>query len=248
MKISAITVCYNSGKTIEHTLRSFYEQTHKNKEIIVVDGGSTDNTMDIVERYKSDNMIVVSEPDQGMYDAINKGLKLYRGDAFGILNSDDCYADKFAMQHIAEALEENDMVSGHLIFVDNHENRNVVRTWTGQPYHAKAMKRGWHPAHPTFYVRRKVADAVGLFNLEYPTASDYDWMVRAHECFDFSSGFIDEILVRMMVGGRSTSSLRSHIQHNMDSLRSRRRWMSASIIDFALFAKPLRKLRQFGGQ
>jgi len=245
MKISVLTVCFNAAETIEYAIQSFLAQSHPDKELIILDGASPDGTAEVARRFEGDNVTVVSEPDKGMYDALNKGLARFTGDAVGTLNADDCYADTEALARISAALEGADMVSGHLDFVDNHIDKNIVRRWRGVPHYENAMKKGWHPAHPTFYVRRKVAEAVGPFNLNYKTASDYDWMVRAHECFDFSSGFIDEILIHMMVGGKSTVSLASHIQHNLDSLRARREWMGAGLVDYALFAKPLRKLGQW---
>ncbi len=245
MKISVLTVCFNSAQTIDYTLSSFVEQDYPDKELVIIDGNSQDETLAIARRYESENVRIVSEPDEGMYDALNKGLKLFTGDAVGILNSDDRYSDDRVLSRIAEGLSEKDMVSGNLIFVNNHWENTVMRRWNGAPYKKGAIQMGWHPAHPTFYVRRKVAEAVGDFNLNYKTASDYDWMIRAHECFDFSSGFIDETLIHMMTGGRSTASIGAHIQHNWDSLKSRRQWMNAGVVDLALFVKPLRKIWQF---
>lgn len=214
---------------------------------MIVDGGSSDETLSIVRSYPPDQIRLISEPDSGMYDALNKGLRLYTGDAVGVLNSDDCFHDHTVLTRISAELEQADIVHGDLDFVENHFNKRVIRRWRAAPRPAKGFRTGWMPAHPTFYVRRKVAETVGAFDLSLKVASDYDWMLRAVELHGFGSATANHVLVDMMVGGASTRSLGSYIGHNFEALRSRRQWLRSGPIDYALVAKPMRKLGQFFG-
>lgn len=247
MKISVLTVCWNSAATIRHTVDSFFAQDHDAKELVVVDGGSSDETLAIVRSYPQDRIQLISEPDSGMYDALNKGLRLYTGDAVGVLNSDDCFHDQTVLGRISAGLEQADIVHGDLDFVESHLSKRIVRRWRAAPRPAKGFRTGWMPAHPTFYVRREVAERVGEFDLSLATASDYDWMLRAVELYRFRSDVIDHVMIDMLQGGRSTSGLASHIRHNLEALRSRRRWLESGVIDYALVAKPARKIGQFFG-
>ncbi|WP_133254717.1 glycosyltransferase family 2 protein [Mesorhizobium delmotii] len=245
MKISVLTVCWNSAATIRHTIDSFLAQDHRDKELVVIDGNSSDETLSIVRSYPPDQIRLISEPDSGMYDALNKGLRLYTGDAVGVLNSDDCFHDRTALGRISAGLETADIVHGDLDFVEDHLSKRVVRRWRAAARPAKGFRTGWMPAHPTFYVKRKVTDAVGDFNTKYKVASDYDWMLRSIELHPFIVATVDGTLVDMMVGGKSTKNLSSTIHHNLEALQSRRMWLRSCLIDFALIAKPIRKVRQF---
>jgi glycosyltransferase involved in cell wall biosynthesis len=244
MKISVITVCFNSAATICRTIESFLAQDWPDKEMVIVDGASSDGTADLVRRFPQQQLRFMSEPDNGMYDALNKGLALYSGDAVGVLNSDDAFHDAMALSRIGIALMEHDMVHGDLDFVSG-EGGGVVRRWRAEPRPQRGFKSGWMPAHPTFYVRRKVAEWTGLFDLGYQTASDYEWMLRAIEFGGFSLATVNSVLVDMRQGGRSTSGIASHLHHNLEALRARRKWLGAGLVDYALFAKPARKLAQF---
>jgi glycosyltransferase involved in cell wall biosynthesis len=245
VKISVITVCYNAAQTLRYTLDSFCAQSHADKELLIIDGASTDDTLHIAKNYERDGIQIFSAPDRGMYDAINRGLQLYSGDAFGILNADDVYHDCDVLARIAEALQKTALVHGHVDFVDNHATGKIVRRWTAVPRPATSFKSGWMPAHPTFYARREVASAVGEFDLSLATASDYDWMLRAIDIHGFDVGLIDQILINMQVGGRSTRGLLAYLHHNFEALSARQRWLHAGLIDYALFAKPARKINQF---
>lgn len=249
MKISVFTVCFNSAATIRYTLDSFFEQEYSNKELIIVDGGSLDDTLKIISTYPSEQMTLISEPDKGMYDALNKAMKLYTGDAFGLLNSDDRYASNSVLSKVAVALEASDMIHGNLEFVTAHfENRadkQVIRRWNAIDRPPMGFNSGWMPAHPTFYVKREVAEKTGEFSLDYSTASDYDWMLRAIELNDFSLTKLDYMMVEMLEGGKSTRNIKAKITHNLEALKSRRKWLDAGLLDYALFAKPMRKINQF---
>jgi glycosyltransferase involved in cell wall biosynthesis len=245
LKISVLTVAFNSAATISYTVDSFLAQDHAEKEMILIDGASTDGTVNIVRNYCDDRIVIVSEPDTGMYDALNKALNLYSGDVVGVLNSDDAYHDEFVLSRVAKALETTDIAHGHLNFVDGHETKIVKRRWRATPRPQRGFRTGWMPAHPTFYVRRSVADRAGHFDLSFRTASDYDWMLRAIELHNHSTCVIDAVMIDMMQGGQSTSSLLSHINHNLEALRSRRRWLGSGFVDYALIAKPMRKIGQW---
>jgi glycosyltransferase involved in cell wall biosynthesis len=246
MKMSVITVSLNAARTIGSTLESFVRQEHRDRELIVVDGGSSDGTLDIVRSFGREGVRLISGPDEGMYDAGNKGLAAYSGDAVGFLNADDCYASDRALTHIANGLSEAEIVFGNLNFVTSHHQRgDVVRRWRGTPYSHGAFRRGWMPAHPTFYVHRSVVEKVAGFDTRYRVAADYDFMLRALELHNFRTAFVDEVLVNMMRGGKSTSGLGAHVKHNYEALRSRQQWLGAGVLDYSLLAKPLSKLTQF---
>jgi len=245
VKISVVTVSYNAGKTIGHTLESFFAQNHPDKELLVIDGGSKDDTLKIVNSFAHPAMTVVSEKDRGLYDAMNKGLARFTGDAVGFLNADDRYQDADVLTDIADGLERADIVYGDLDFIDNHEADTVVRTWRGAAFKPGAFRRGWMPPHPTFYIRRRVAEAVGEFDLSLRIAADYDFMLRAMELGGFESRFLPRVMVRMMTGGASTSGIRGYLKSNLEALRARRRWLGSGFVDTAFLAKPLGKVGQF---
>jgi glycosyltransferase involved in cell wall biosynthesis len=243
--VSVVTVCFNSAKTIARTLESFFAQEHPAKELVIIDGDSSDETLQIVASFPSEGVVVISEPDRGIYDAMNKGLAAFTGDAVGFLNSDDRFKDAHALGAVAETLAGCDIAFGDLDIVRCHERGEIVRRWRTAPWRKGAFRQGWMPAHPTFYCKREVIEAVGPFDLRYRVAADYDHMLRAMELHDFRAAPVGRVLVDMLHGGESTSSFRSHLHHNLEALDSRRRWLGARAIDYALFAKPLRKLPQW---
>jgi len=245
VKISVITVCCNSARTLGYTLESFFCQNYPEKELVVIDGASTDETLNIIRSFPQERMIVISEPDRGLYDAMNKGFDRFTGDAIGFLNSDDRFHDNEALFEIARALGDSDIAFGNIDFVADHVSSRVVRKWRGSEYNRGAFRRGWMAPHPSCYARRAVVDAVGFFDLKYQTAADYDWMLRAFELQEFRARFLDRTLVDMQVGGNSTSGISAYIRSNIESLQARRKHLGTGVIDLALFAKPLRKVTQF---
>lgn len=245
MKISVITVAYNAAATIGHVLESFATQDHRDCELVLVDGGSSDDTVAIARRFADPRIRIFSEPDKGIYDAMNKGLGLFAGEAVGFLNSDDRFHDRHALAAIAEGLAGAEFVYGDLDIVRDHDCRSRVRRWRSSDYRPGSFRRGWMAAHPTFYIRRKVAEAVGGFDESLAISADYDFMLRCFETQRFSARRIDRVLVDMMAGGASQSGIGAYLRGNLESLRARRKWLGAGAVDFALFAKPARKVMQW---
>jgi glycosyltransferase len=245
MKISVVTVCLNSAKTIADTLLSFVEQTYPDKELVLIDGGSQDETIRIARSFEHPAIQVVSEPDDGIYDAMNKGFALYRGDAIGFLNSNDTFHDCSALAAIADGLVSAEAVYGDLIFVADQKTKKIVRSWKAGIYNRGGFRSGWLPPHPTFYIRRELATRTGRFDLQYGSAADYDFMLRALELHASTVRYIPQTLVDFQNGGRSSGSMPGYIIANLLCLKSRRRHLRSPILDVALIAKPLRKLGQF---
>ena len=209
MKISVITVTLNNAATIERCIQSVNDQTWPDLEHIVVDGASEDNTVEIIRSMPNRVTHLVSEPDTGIYDAINKGIRLATGDVIGILNSDDVYADAYTIQKIVLAFQEHnpDCVYGNLIYTNT--NGRMVRAWQSRPFTTGLFQKSWTPAHPTFYVKREVYARYGIYKTNYKIAADVELMFRFLEIHRVKSHFIDMILVNMRYGGVSTKGLKS---------------------------------------
>lgn len=246
MKVSVITVCRNSEKTIGYTIESFLRQNYPDKEMIVVDGLSTDRTLEIVRSFSSDLIRVASESDRGIYDAMNKGLRRYSGDAVGFLHSDDTYHDEAALSAIAAGLDGFDIVYGDLNMVRDHRLKQTVRVWAPGHYSRQAFRFGWAAPHPTLYARRRVFDAVGEFNTKYRIAADYDFMLQALALRRFSSKYLKKSLIDFQLGGTSTNGWRAFVEGNLECLNVRRRHLGSGPVDIALFGRPLRRIAQMG--
>lgn len=248
MKISVITVCFNSASTIEKTLQSVCSQDHRDLEYIIIDGGSADNTLEIVDKYRSRITKVVSESDEGMYDALNKGLKLVTGEIVAILNSDDFYVDDEVLSDVAEKFGETgaDAVYGDLQYVRNDENFTVFRTWKSGSYSHGMFLNGWMPPHPSFFVRKAVYERYGSFNTKLTSAADYELMLRFIHKFRIKVVYLPRILVKMRVGGKSNSSFSNRLKANRED---RLAWELNGLTPrfYTLFLKPLRKIGQFFG-
>jgi glycosyltransferase len=244
MKISVVTASYNSQATIGFTLESFLEQDHPEKEMLVIDGASSDATLKIVESFGSDAIRVFSEKDKGVYDAMNKGFHLFEGDAVGFLNSDDTFHDSRVLGDIAAALQDADIAYGDLHMVTDHRTKRVVRSWRGGTFNRHSFQLGWVPPHPTFYIRREVAQKVGDYDLSYVTTADYDYMLRALALNDFRARYIPRVLVDFQIGGISTTGWRVTLRGNLECLRSRREHLNAPIIDPAFFLRFARRIFQ----
>ena len=244
MKISVVTVAYNSADTIRLTIESFLRQRHVSKELVIIDACSTDETVSIAKSYQNDSIRIVSERDSGIYDAMNKGLRLFTGDAVGFLNSNDTFRTDGSLDLICEGLRDAEIVFGDLYIVTDHQTKRVFRTWKTGEFSPAGFRLGWMPPHPTFYMRRSVVGKVGEFDLRYRIGSDYDYMLRAMLIHANRAKYLPHFLIDFQVGGISSGSLRSVIQGNLECLDSRRRHLKSSAVDMALFLRPLRRLLQ----
>lgn len=217
MKISVITVAYNSAKTIADTLDAVAVQTHTDIEHLVIDGASKDGTVEIVRSHANPQIRLISEPDKGIYDAMNKGLAQATGDVVGFLNSDDFYADAAVLAKIVSVFQDLavDACYADLVYV-SQDNRRVVRYWKSKPFAKGDFAKGWCPAHPTFYVRRSVVERLGFFDQSYKLAADAEFMMRCLECAQIRAAYIPHILVRMRLGGATNKSWKIIVPQNKE--------------------------------
>ena len=222
--ISVITVVNNGAATIADTLLSVASQSYPHIEHIVIDGASTDDTLKIIHKHASQITVIKSEPDHGMYDAMNKGLAMATGDIIGFLNSDDVYADSRVLDEIASVIENKnvDACYGDLVYVDRIDVCKVVRYWKSQPYRDGLFEKGWMPAHPTFYARRWVYDKFGGYDLAYRYQSDFELTMRFLAIKKISSAYIPRVLVKMRSGGASRG-LRHILMGNIEAYVACRR-------------------------
>ena len=246
MKVSIITISFNSAATIEDTIRSVVAQDYPNLEYIIVDGNSKDGTQEIVNRYQSSITQFVSEPDKGIYDGMNKGLKLATGDIIGILNSDDIYEDASVISDMVKLFESSHCKAAYadLVYVDRIDTSKVTRYWKSGAYKAGAFRKGWMPPHPTFFVRKSVYDQFGYFNLSLKSAADYEIMLRFIHKHQIRLGYLPQIITKMRVGGQSNISIKNRIRANIED---RKAWEINGLKPgvFTLIRKPLSKVRQF---
>ena len=244
MRITIITVSYNSASTIADTMRSVARQLHPDIEHIVVDGGSTDETLAIIKATGPHVASVVSESDKGIYDAMNKGLLLATGEFVGFLNADDMLASPETVAKIVAAASAlADVVYGDLVYVDKDRPTKVIRYWSSGAFSAGRLKYGWMPPHPTLYLRRSVQQTLGEFDLRLRIAADYDFMLRCLSRPGLRVAYLPEVLVRMRTGGasnRSLKALRNKSREDLVALRKNRvgGWLT-------LLCKNGRKLPQY---
>ena len=207
MKISVITVSYNSDKTIADTLRTVACQSHVDFEHLVIDGESKDSTVQVVEEHRHPNLILTSEPDGGIYDAMNKGLNRANGEVIGFLNSDDFYADATVLENVAVAFQDESVEAcfADLVYVVPDNNR-VTRYWKSKPFVKGDFAKGWCPAHPTFYIRKSALQRLGGFDQSFKLAADAEFMMRYLEQGGIKSVYIPRVFVRMRLGGATNQS------------------------------------------
>jgi glycosyltransferase involved in cell wall biosynthesis len=223
MKISIVTACYNSEATIRDTLRTIQMQTHQDIEHIIIDGGSTDGTLDILEKNCEHISYLTSEPDNGLYDAMNKGVSKATGDIIGLLNSDDMLANRTVLSAVANVLADPkvDACYGDLVYVNQDNIEQVVRYWRSCPYNPALLAKGWIPAHPTFYARREVHDQYGmLFNLDYKLAADYELLLRLLFSHKINASYLPEVMIKMRLGGATNKSLKNILNQNKEIIRA----------------------------
>jgi glycosyltransferase len=212
MKISIITATYNSVQYISGVLESIRQQTYPNIELIAIDGCSTDGTVEIL---KQSNLVsqIVSEKDDGIYDALNKGIQLATGDIIGFLHSDDLLNSANTLQHIADTFsdEKASIAYGDLIFVDQQESNKIVRYWKSHPFKPELLNWGWMPPHPTIFMKREVYEKHGLFNTKLKCAADYDYILRVFCDKTLKIVYLPEVITKMRIGGMSTGGIKNLI-------------------------------------
>jgi len=219
MKVSIITVVYNREKTIERSIQSVLNQSYKDIEYILIDGASKDGTMKIVQAYKDRIAVVVSEKDKGMYDALNKGIKAATGDVVGILHADDEFASTETVDKIVQQLQTSsstDAVYGDVGFVKEDEPGKIIRYYSSAIFKPKLLPWGFIPAHPTFFCYRKFFDLYGLYRTDLEIAADFDLLVRYLHQHQLKTVYIPEMLVKMNLGGKSTSGISSTLRINKE--------------------------------
>jgi glycosyltransferase len=246
MKVSIITISYNSAETIEDTIKSVVSQDYSNIEYIIIDGASKDATLSIVDKYKDKIAKVISEKDKGIYDAMNKGVQNATGDIIGILNSDDYYYDTTVISEVVRLfeLEKTDGLYADLVYVDRTDSDKIIRYWKSGNYKPGKFLQGWMPPHPTFFVKKEVYQNFGLYNTELRSAADYEYMLRVIHKHGISLTYMPRILTKMRVGGMSNVSLKNRWRANMED---RRAWKMNGVKPrwYTLTVKPLSKLLQF---
>ena len=245
VKISVITVCFNAAETIADTIESIRSQSHPAIEYIVVDGGSTDETLAIIAGNRDVISVLITGPDDGMYDAANKGIDCASGEIIGMLNADDFYADKDVLKDVANSLGEGrDAVYGDLDYVDREHPQRIKRKWISGLYNRKRFLMGWMPPHPTFFIRKSAYDMYGMFRRDFRSAADYELMLRMLYKHSLAPVYIKRVLVKMRVGGKSNVSIGNRIRANMED---REAWTKNGLRAawYTLYLKPLSKITQY---
>ncbi|NVC63394.1 glycosyltransferase [Vibrio sp. 05-20-BW147] len=221
MKVSIITVCYNSAKTLEDTIVSVASQDYENIEYIIIDGGSTDRTNEIIEKYSDNIDVYLSEKDEGLYDAMNKGIKLAQGDVIGILNSDDFFVSKSSVSDLMSGFSQYnvDAVYSDLVYVQANNTDKITRLYSSKIFKRSLIKFGLMLPHPTFYAKKSVYDKCGFYKLDYRVAADFEFIAR---CVEKGIVFnrVPKITIKMREGGISSSGLMWRVHQNAEIVRA----------------------------
>jgi glycosyltransferase involved in cell wall biosynthesis len=247
MKVSIITATYNSAGTITSCMDSVLNQSHADIEYIIMDGGSEDDTIKMItEAAKlNPNIIFKSEPDNGIYDALNKGIARATGAIIGFVHSDDFLADTDVISHIVEAFgtEKADGVYGDLHYVAFDNTDKIIRNWVSKPYKKKLLKKGWMPAHPTLFLKKEIYDTYGLFSMSYKIAADYDFILRVFQQKNLKFFYLKKTIIKMRVGGVSNKSFKNIIQKTKEDFKAIK---DNNIGGFGtILLKNITKLKQF---
>lgn len=244
LKISIITSTYNSESTLEQTFHSLYEQAYSNLEHIIIDGGSTDSTIKIIEKFKNANTIFISEPDDGVYDAFNKGLAEATGDIVGFLHSDDMFASSDVLSSIAEEFEKNnvDFIYGDLCIIKRNDENSIIRYWKSEPYVDGMLNNGWMPPHPTLFIKNAVYKKLGLYDKSYNISADYLFIINLFQAPNLEFSYMNKIITKQRVGGVSSRNLKSIILKSSEDLNIIRKNSLGGIS--VLIKKNFYKLRQ----
>lgn len=245
-KVSIITVCFNSEKYINDSILSVLSQTYKNIEYIVIDGGSNDSTIDIVNSYGFQISKFISEPDKGIYDAMNKGIKFATGEIVGILNSDDVFFNNDVIEKVVESFSTHsiDCLFGDIVYVNRNDIFKIVRYWKSSIMPKHGFYRAWHPAHPSFYVRREIYDKYGNFKDYYQFSADFELMLRFLQRYHLKSFYISRPLVRMRLGGKTSKNFNNIFLGNMEC-RNAFKENNLKFSFFYFIFRVLMKVKQF---
>ncbi len=245
MRISIITATKNSEASLETCIKSVINQNYGDIEYIIVDNCSTDNTLDIAKSYVDDIARIISEPDNGIFDAMNKGIKLASGDIIGFLHSDDFYAQNNVVETVVQKFANDNCqaVYADLQYVSRKNNNRIIRKWKAGNYTKASFAKGWMPPHPTFFVKRECYLKFGLYNTDYQIASDYELMLRFLHKHNISCSYINEVLVKMQVGGTSNRNIKNIVNKSKEDLDIIRRLGVGGVK--TLVVKNLRKVAQF---
>ena len=222
MKFSVITAVYNNENTIEDAIESVISQTHNDIEYIVIDGGSNDSTCNIIEQYKEQIDVYISEKDNGIYDALNKGIANATGEVICFLHSDDIYSNNDVLKK-ANAIfekEDTDSIYGDLIYVKKDNINNTVRYWKSGLFTPKKLKYGWMPPHPTFFVKRKIYEKHGNFDTSFRISADYDTVLRFLSVHKIKTTYLSEVLIKMRLGGASNKSLKNLKNKTLEDIKA----------------------------
>jgi glycosyltransferase involved in cell wall biosynthesis len=246
LKVSIITVTFNSEATLEETILSVMSQDYSDIEFILIDGGSTDGTLEIAAKYSHRIAKLISEKDKGLYDALNKGIAYSEGDIIGILHSDDFFTGPSVISSYVAVFNKQqcDAVYADLHYVGRKDTGKVIRKWISGSYTPGAFLKGWMPPHPTFFVRKEIYSRYGGFNLNLKSAADYELMLRLIHKHRINIAYLREVTVKMRVGGKSNLSLMNRLRANMED---RKAWKMNGLRPgfMTLFIKPFRKLFQY---
>ena len=245
MKISIITVCFNSQQTIKATIKSVLNQSYKQVEYIIIDGASTDNTIKIINEFSNSIDVFISEGDAGIYDAFNKGITKSSGDVVGLLHADDVFENNSVVGNVMRLFDENvDMIYGDINYVDRKDINRVIRRWKSDSYSKGKFKYGWMPPHTGFFIKKSCYTKYGLYNLSLGSSADYELMLRMFEVYNLKSKYIPLNITKMRVGGISNSSFKKRWEANRNDKKS---WKINGLKPFwfTFLIKPIIKIKQF---
>lgn len=246
MKVSIVTAVLNNKKYISEAIESVVNQDYKQLEHIIIDGGSTDGTLEVIKKYKNKQTKLITEKDKGLYDAMNKGIKLATGDIVGILNSDDIFFNNKVVSKVVDVFKNKnvDSIYSDLLYVDSNNTNKIIRRWISSQYSHGAFKKGWHPPHPTFYVKREIYEKYGYIDDSFNVSADFELMLRFLEKYRISTFYIHEPFVKMRIGGVSNRNLFNILKGNINCYRAfKKNKIKVSI--FYIFYRLLPKLKQF---
>lgn len=246
MKVTVIIASYNNRETIPDTIESVCDQTYTDLEYVVVDGNSTDGTVDVLKQYDDQISTWVSEKDEGIYDAMNKGLNMASGELIGFLHADDFYASYDVIKDVVEMIETENAEACYadLQYVQRNDMENVVRKWKSGSYKSGEFLNGWMPPHPTLFVKKEIYDRYGGFKTELGTAADYELMLRFIHKHEIRLAYLQETIIKMRTGGESNASVINRLKANQND---RKAWKVNGLKPrlYTLWLKPLRKIGQF---